>query len=100
MGPQLRFEGAIGMRKYLVNLEHTDFVEYKDISSDVLQTIDVSQRKYYAIKIYYAVITIDTKYPDLVPGLSGTQGRKMVVVKIKKDSPWLLDSDESTPRRN
>lgn len=43
---------------------------------------------------------MQVKDKDLVPELLKPQYRRMVVVKLTKDSPWLLDADESTPEIN
>jgi hypothetical protein len=93
----LKFEGDPSQRKYLENLENTTFIKFKDIT-DNGGYLDSSQQQYFAIKIYYAELTIQVKDKNLVPGLLGTQYRRMVVVKVTKDSPWTLDADESTPQ--
>lgn len=97
LSPTLKFEGDPSMRKYLENLEHTDFIEFKDITSES-GFLNAIQEQYYAVKIYYAVIRINVKDKNLVPTLNGTQYRRMVVIKTSKDSPWLLDADEDTPK--
>lgn len=98
-GPDLKFQGDPLMRKYLINLQHTDFLEFKDISS-IDHNLTPSQQKYYAVKIYYAVLNIRVLDKNLVPGLEGKQSRRMLVVKVAKDSPWQLEADESAPLMN
>lgn len=45
-GPDLKFQGEPLMRKYLINLQHTDFLEFKDISS-IDYNLTPSQQQYY-----------------------------------------------------
>ena len=100
LGPLLKFEGDSSQRKYLENIENTTFLDFKDISSDGGYNLDSTQQNYFAVKVYYAVLSMKVKDKNLVPALVNTQYRKMVVVKVTKNSSWVLDSDESTPPIN
>lgn len=95
LGPTLAFMGEDSMRKYWVNLESVEITNFKDISDKVV-TLNSQQEKYYSIKFYYANLNIKVKDPNLVPNLNIMQTRKFTVVKVNKDSPWLLDGDEDT----
>lgn len=95
LGPSLSFMGEDSMRKYWINLEHVEITNFKDIS-DKVSSLDPQHQKYYSVKFYYANLKIKVKDPKLVPNLNSPQTRKFTVVKINKDSPWLLDGDEDT----
>lgn len=100
LGPQLAFLGSPENRKYLVNLENTVIKNFRDISNDPKVNITQTEKTYYAIKFYYADLDITVKDKNLVPALTAPQHRIFIVVKITKDEPWLLDSDEACPARN
>lgn len=97
LGPSIAFYGDQSSRKYLVNLKQTTFVEYKDLSDTSKFGISRVQSDYYAVKAYYAKIDIEVNNPKLVPSIIGINYRLLLVVKETKDSPWLLDSDETMP---
>lgn len=99
LSPNLKFEGDPANIKYLENIEHTDFIEFKDITTN-FGYLDSSQQNYYAVKVYYAELKMQVKDKNLVPALLDTQYRRMVVVKLTKDGPWLLDADESMDKMN
>ncbi len=99
LGPTLKFEGDPSTIKYLRNLQHTDISDFKDISSEN-NLLDRTQQSYYAVKIYYAKLTIQIKDKSLVPQLVYPQYRRFIVVKQTKNSPWLLDGDEDVPPKN
>ncbi len=99
-GPQLAFQGLPEYRKYLINLENTVIKNFKDISNEYSKlNITPIEWTYYAIKIYYADLNITVKDKDLVPALTAPQHRIFIIVKVTKDGPWLLDSDEATLAR-
>lgn len=56
LGPSIAFYGDQSSRKYLINLKHTTFVEYKDISDTSKFGVSRVQSGYYAVKAYYAKI--------------------------------------------
>ena len=101
LGPQLAFEGLPEYRKYLINLENTVIRNFKDISNEYAKVnITPTEKTYNAIKIYYADLDITVRDKDLVPALAAPQHRIFIIVKVSKDGPWLLDSDEETPARS
>lgn len=97
LGPQLKFETAPSMLKYLQNIVGANFLELRDISKNP-GPIDPNYEKYYRIKVYYAKIMIKVANPNLVAGLNGVNYRKFILIKISKNSPWLIDTDEDTPK--
>ncbi|MCY0892599.1 MAG: hypothetical protein OWR52_03705 [Acidibacillus sp.] len=99
LGPQLRFETAPTMIKYLKNIVSVKFLELRDISKDP-GPIDPGYKRYYRIKIYYGVIDIRVANPNLVSGLNGINYRKFILIKIAKNQPWLMNTDEDTPKIN
>lgn len=98
LGPQLKFQGAPNFMKYLSNIKQVSFRSYEDISKNPGQ-IDPSYAKYYRIKVYYAVINIEVRNPNLVQGLEGVNYRRFILIKKTPRSSWLIDTDEDTPPR-
>lgn len=100
LGPQIAFYGSPENRKYLINLENTVIKNFHDISNDPQVNITPIEQTYYSVKIYYADLDITVKDENLVPALTAPQHRMFIVVKVNKDGPWLLDSDEATGARS
>ncbi|GAB6172472.1 hypothetical protein JCM15765_19500 [Paradesulfitobacterium aromaticivorans] len=97
LGPQLAFMGSPEYRKYLINLDNTVIKNFHDITNDPQVNITPTEQSYYAVKTYYADLDITVKDKNLVPALTLPQHRIFIVVKVTKDGPWLLDSDEACP---
>lgn len=97
LGPQLKFEASPKYIKYLKNEQHTTFIKFKDISKNP-GPLNPEYSKYYLVKVYYGEINIEVRDPSLVPSLGGINYRRFILVKLSKTSPWLLDTDEDTPK--
>ncbi|PGL72591.1 hypothetical protein [Bacillus sp. AFS055030] len=95
LGPTIAFYGDSSSRKYLENLKHTTFLEFKDITSSDKFRLSPIQEEYYAVKAYYAKINNEVSDPELVPMIIGINYRLMIVIKETKNSQCLLDSDET-----
>ncbi len=98
LGPQLKFEAGLSFRKYLKNIKYVDFERIVDISANP-GPINATYAKYYKIKVYYADMDVEVRNPKLVPNLQGPQSRRFILIKEKRNSPWLIDTDEDTETR-
>lgn len=99
LGPQLKFEGQQENMKYLKNLKQVTITKLVDISNDS-SAIDPNYEQYFAVKVYYGELNIKVKDPNLVPTLGGKNYRQFILIKENQDSPWLIDSDENTDKRD
>ncbi|BBW97921.1 DUF4829 domain-containing protein [Geobacillus icigianus] len=98
LGPQLKFEGQPEYSKYLKNMKQVTITKLVDISNDS-GPIDPNYKQYFAIKVYYGELNIKVQDPNLVPTLGGKNYRRFILIKENRDSPWLIDTDENTPKR-
>lgn len=98
LGPQLKFEGQPEYIKYLKNMKQVTITKLVDISNDS-GPIDPNYKQYFAIKVYYGELNIKVQDPNLVPTLGGKNYRRFILIKENQDSPWLIDTDENTPKR-
>lgn len=96
LGPELETTGEPSLRKYWENIEQANIISVKDISAS-LPNLDNSETTCFSVKIYYVVLDITVKDKNLVPGLDGRNYRRMDVVKVTKDGPWVLNVDATTP---
>lgn len=98
LGPEIKFEGSPKVIKYLKNIQKATFHKLIDISNEDIYDL-FQYKKYYAVKVYYAEIDFKVKDPKLVPALTTTRYRYIYVIKEKKNSPWKVDMDSETDKR-
>ena len=74
---------------FLKNINRVSVIQYKDVTGN-WGGMPYSFDRFYAVKVYAAVIDYDVKNPALANHNVGKKLKRLFVVKDTKNSPWKL----------